>query len=328
MRLASVDDGSLDGRLAVVAAEADRLLLAEPATTLQRALDTWSVAEPQLRQQSEQLQRNPQLGRPIDLEALLAPLPRAYEWLDGSSYLRHVRLARQARGAPLPPGLEADPLMYQGGGGSLLAPRADFTFAAGKEGAQLDFEAELCVAVTGAPLGCTHADCADRVALLLLANDWTYRGLVARELAKGFGFIHAKPATGLAPFAVTPDELGPCWRDGRAHIHVRSYVNQELVGNVQAGGEMHFSFFDLIAHAAATRTLTAGTLIGSGTVSSDVPDSGSSCLVERRWQEAAAQGHAKTPFLQAGDRVTLEGWLGERNLFGTLSQAVAKAPAY
>ncbi len=323
MRLATARDGSRDGRLLVVrrdgavAADASSI-----APSLQAVLDRWDVCEPALRALGQALDDGKLDGAPLDPAALHAPLPRAYEWVDGSAFLNHVRLVRKARGAAPPPTLETDPLVYQGGSGVLLGPRDDLPLPDPAWG--LDFEGEICVVLGDVPRGVRAADAGRHVRLLCLANDVTYRNLVPGELAKGFGFFQSKPATAFSPFAVTPDELGPAWRDGRIHLRLQVRLNGAAVGDLDAGPEMHFSFGDLLAHAARTRALTAGTLLGSGTVSNEDPARGVSCLAERRARELIELGAPRTPFLRAGDRVeiSMAGPDG-RDLFGAIDQVVA-----
>jgi fumarylacetoacetate (FAA) hydrolase len=321
MRLATVKDGSRDGRLAVVDREARRLADARPiAPTLQAALDDWERCEPALRALAEDLDRGRAAAEPLEPGALHSPLPRAYEWVDGSAFLHHVRLVRRARGAEPPPTLETDPLVYQGGSGVLLAPTDDIPLADASWG--LDFEGEVCAVLGDVPLGTRAADAGRHVRLLCLANDVTCRNLVPAELAKGFGFFQSKPATAFSPFAATPDELGGAWRGGRVHLRLRVSLNGARVGDCDAG-EMHFSFFDLVEHVARTRAFTAGTILGSGTVSNEDRSRGVSCLAERRMLEALETGRAETPWLAAGDRVEIEMRdAAGRSLFGLISQRV------
>lgn len=320
MRLATLRDGSRDGRLALVSRSGERLLeVRRVAPTLQAALDDWERVEPDLRTLADLLERG--TGERVVPGKFMAPLPRAYEWLDGSAFLTHVELVRRARGAELPPSLYDDPLVYQGGSGCLLGPTEPFVLP--DESWGLDLEAEVACVLGDVPRGTTVGEAQDKVRLLLLANDWSYRNLVPNELGKGFGFVVSKPATAFSPFAVTPDELGPAWKEGRVHLPLLSELNGERLGDPSAGSEMHFSFFELIAHVARTRSLTAGTLLGSGTVSNRDPARGVSCLAERRVREQLEQGKATTPFLKSGDRVRIEmrdgrGW----NVFGSIEQEV------
>jgi fumarylacetoacetate (FAA) hydrolase len=260
-------------------------------------------------------------ARPLAGLAIRAPLPRAYEWIDGSAYLNHVRLVRRARGAEPPPSLATDPLVYQGGSGVLLGPTDPIPL--GDPAWGLDFEGEVVAVSDDVPLGTRAAEAMPHLRLLCLANDVSLRHLIPAELAKGFGFFQSKPATAFSPFVATPDELGPAWRDGRVHLRLTVRLNGATVGDLDAGPEMHFSFADLLAHAARTRALTAGTLLGSGTVSNEDPARGVSCLAERRVREQLAHGAARTPFLAAGDRVEIEMRdAAGRNLFGTIDQRV------
>jgi fumarylacetoacetate (FAA) hydrolase len=319
MRLATLRDGTRDGRLVVV--RADGRAVAHDASiprTMQAALDGWAEAEPALRA----LSADPRAPwKPLQVKDLLAPLPRAYEWVDGSAFLNHVRLVRKARGAELPPTLETDPLVYQGGSGAMLAAEDNWVLPDPAWG--LDFEGEVVAVLGDVPRGTPRAAAAARIKLLCLANDVTYRQLVPAELAKGFGFFQSKPATAFSPFCVTPDELGDAWRDGRVHLRLRTTWNDELVGDVEAGPEMHFSFFDLVEHIARTRAFTAGTLLGSGTVSNADASRGVSCLAERRMIEILSTGQPRTRFMKVGDTVTIEMLDATgRSVFGRLSQKV------
>lgn len=272
--------------------------------TLQRALDDWARAEAPLREVARRLDDGDLPGEPIDPARLAAPLPRAYEWVDGSAFLSHVILVRKARGAEVPESLRTDPLVYQGGSGDMLGPRDAVQLGNPQWG--LDFESEICVVLGDTPRGIAPAAAGACVRLLLLANDWTFRNLIPEELAKGFGFFCSKPATAFSPFAVTPDELGASWRDGRAHLRVRTTYNGAVVGDCDSGPEMHFSFYDLISHIAKTRRFTAGTILGSGTVSNADRARGVSCLAERRMIEKIETGQATTPFMAAGDKIEIE----------------------
>jgi fumarylacetoacetate (FAA) hydrolase len=323
MRLATLRDGTRDGRLAVV--RRDGLAVADGsgiAPSLQAALDRWEQVEPRLRDLCQELDAGRVPGLPFDPRSVQAPLPRAYEWLDGSAYLNHVRLVRRARGAEPPATLTTDPLVYQGGSGVLLGPTDPIPL--GDPAWGLDFEGEVCVITGDVPRGTPAGAALRHVRLLCLANDVSLRNLIPAELAKGFGFLQSKPATAFSPFAATPDELGPAWRDGRVHLRLTVRLNGAVVGDLEAGPEMHFSFADLLAHVARTRALTAGTLLGSGTVSNEDPARGISCLAERRARELIESGAPRTPFLQAGDRVEIA-MLGPdgQDLFGRIDQVVA-----
>lgn len=323
MKLASLASAGRDGRLIVVNRAGSSFLDAHSvAPTLQAALDDWESLQPRLQALSARLEHRPEDGRPLDPHALLAPLPRAYEWVDASAYLNHVVLVRRARGAEPPPTLWSDPLVYQGGSGVLLGPHAPFVLPERAWG--LDFEGEIAVILGDVPQGTRAEDAAACIRLVLLANDWSYRELIPAELAKGFGFFTAKPATSFSGFAVTPDELGGAWRDGRLHLPLQCRLNGELVGKAEAGVGMHFSFYQLIEHIAKTRSFTAGTLLGSGTVSNEDDDVGVSCLAERRVRETLRDGKPSTPFLGHGDvvRIEMTNALGE-NLFGSLEARVA-----
>ena len=319
MRLATLRDGTRDGALVVVGAEGRTFArAARVAPTLQAALDDWARAAPTL------AALGAHAAEPLDPARLGPPLPRAYEWIDGSAYLNHVRLVRRARGAAPPPTLETDPLVYQGGSGALLGPRDDIPLVDPAWG--LDFESEVAVILGDVPRGTPAADAHAFIRLLVLANDVTLRNLVPAELDTGFGFFQSKPATAFSPFAVTPDELGGAWRDGRVHLPLRTTYNGALAGDPDAGPEMHFSFFDLVAHASRTRALTAGTILGGGTVSNADRARGVSCLAERRAIEMIDGGRAVTPFLSPGDTIAIEMRdAAGRDIFGRIDQKVVAA---
>jgi fumarylacetoacetate (FAA) hydrolase len=321
MRLATLRDGSRDGSLALVDAQGKHLVrVADVAPNLQAALDDWERCAPLLRERAARLDHVPD-REVLDSRALAAPLPRAYEWIDGSAYLNHVRLVRRARGAEVPPSLEHDPLVYQGGSGVLLGPTDPLVCPPGDAG--LDFEGEIAVVLGDVPRGVTPEDAASSIRLILLANDVTYRELVPAELKKGFGFFVSKPATAFSPLAVTPDELGDAFHDGRAFLRLVCTYNGAQVGNLDTGPEMHFSFHELLAHVARTRSLTAGTLLGSGTVSNADPSKGVSCLVERRTREVLDGGAPQTPYMRAGDRIRIEAFdAAGRSVFGAIDQHV------
>jgi fumarylacetoacetate (FAA) hydrolase len=322
MKLATIRDGTRDGHLVIVNRKGDRATsAAEVARSLQAALDDWDRARPKLEEMARALEAGLGPSEPLDPARVEAPLPRAYEWIDGSAYLSHIVLVRKARGAEPPKTLRTDPLVYQGGSGVLLGAHAPLELVDPSFG--LDFEAEVAVILGDTPRGVTRDRAEKYVRLLVLANDVTYRNLVPAELEKGFGFFCSKPATAFSPFAITPDELGAAWRDGRVHLRLRTYLNGTLVGDPDAGEPMHFSFFDLIEHVTRTRALTAGTILGSGTVSNEDPARGVSCLAERRMREVIEHGSATTPFLRPGDRVRMEMLLPDgQNPFGSIDQEV------
>lgn len=322
MKLATLRDGTRDGKLVVVDRAGRRYVPADGiAPTLQAALDSWEASEEPLTQLFERLESGDADGHALDVRQLHSPLPRAYEWVDGSAYINHIVLVRKARGAEPPETLETDPLVYQGGSGIFLAPNDPIPLPNPEWG--LDFEAEVCVVLGDVPRGTTKEEAPRYVRLLCLCNDVTLRNLIPAELAKGFGFFNSKPSSAFSPFAITPDELGDAWRDGRVHLPLVTKLNGAKVGDPEAGPEMHFSFFDLIEHIAKTRPFTAGTILGSGTVSNADPARGISCLAERRMREKIETGKMTTPFLSAGDRVEIEmlGPDGE-SLFGKIDQEV------
>jgi fumarylacetoacetate (FAA) hydrolase len=319
MRLATLRDGTRDGALIVVRPDGKSYRSARSiAPTMQAALDDWDRCEPLLRALSEAAVDG---ALPLDLSALHSPLPRAYEWIDGSAYLNHVRLVRKARGAEPPPTLETDPLIYQGGSGTFLGPRDPMPLLNPAWG--LDFESEVAVVLGDTPAQTSARDAAACVRLVMLVNDVTLRNLIPDELAKGFGFFCSKPSTAFSPFAITPDELGDAWKDGRVHLRLKTELDGVVVGDTDAGPEMHFSFFDLIAHITKSRAFTAGTILGSGTVSNTDPARGISCLAERRTREVLESGKASTPFLAEGQvvRISMADTSG-RDLFGDIVQRV------
>lgn len=320
MRLGTLRDGTRDGRLVVISPSGERFRSAHTiAGTMQAALDDWERTAPEL--ESLAATFGPNDGEPLDPALLMAPLPRAYEWLDGSAFLNHVELVRKARGAVLPASFLTDPLVYQGGSGHLVGPREPYPLPNVEWG--LDLEAEVGVVLGDVARGCSVHEAESAIRLIVLVNDWSYRNLIPDELAKGFGFVISKPATAFAPFAVTPNELHGAFRNGRVQLPLRSWLNGELLGDPHAGTEMHFSFFELIAHVARTRNLCAGTLLGSGTVSNRDPARGVSCLAELRTREIIEHGSPSTRFLVPGDVVRIE-MLDEHgvNIFGTIEQQV------
>jgi fumarylacetoacetate (FAA) hydrolase len=325
MKLATLRDGTRDGTLVVVNRRGDRYVRAAGiASSLQAALDDWARTAPALRDLAGAVDEGRIETESLDPSRLSAPLPRAYEWVDASAFLSHVVLVRKARGAEPPKTLRTEPLVYQGGSSVLLGPTDPLVLPDPSWGT--DFESEVCVVLGDTPQGTTAERAANHVLLLMLANDVTHRNLVPAELEKGFGFFCSKPATAFSPFALTPDELGPSWRDGRVHLRLRTFLNGALVGDPDAGEPMHFSFFDLVQHITKTRAFSAGTILGSGTVSNEDPARGVSCLAERRMREVIEHGAPKTPFLKVGDRVTIS-MAGDdgTNLFGSIDQQVVSS---
>ena len=334
MKLASYRNGSRDGALHVVDRSLKRAVPVAEITSLQAALDDWAHAAPILQAMSQRLNEGPLDGTiAFDQDACLSPLPRAYQWVDGSAYVNHVVLVRKARGAELPASFWTDPLMYQGGSDRFLAPREPIPV--GDPAWGCDFEADVAVVTDDVPLGMSSDAAAAHIRLVMLVNDVSLRGLIPAELAKGFGFLQSKPASAFSPVAVTPDELGAQW-DGRCLSGaLRSHLNGALFGCPDAGTDMTFDFPTLIAHAAKTRALGTGSIIGSGTVSNRDQDGGPgklvseggrgySCIAELRMVETIATGQAVTPFLGKGDRVRIE-MLDENgaSIFGMIDQVVA-----
>ena len=322
MKLGSLKKGR-DGALIVVSRDLSRAVAAgDSFPTMQSALDEWQGAAPRLRELAERLERESVPGEfTLDPGALASPLPRAYQWADGSAYVNHVELVRRARGAEMPESFWHDPLMYQGGSDWFPDPTGDIVAADEQWG--IDFEGEVAVILDDTPAGIAPEDAPEKIALLALVNDVSLRNLVPAELAKGFGFFQSKPPTAFSPVAVTPDELGDAWRDSRVHLPLRVSLNGAEFGRANAGVDMVFNFARLISHAAKTRPLKAGAIVGSGTVSNKDSSVGSSCIAEKRMLEIIADGKAKTPFLRDGDVVRVE-MTDEngRSIFGAIEQRV------
>ncbi len=335
MKLATLRDGTRDGRLVVVSRDLARCMSVPGiATTLQQALDDWRPSAMELREVFDLLNDGSVAGEPFDEAACLSPLPRAYQWADGSAYVNHVELVRKARGAEMPASFWTDPLMYQGGSDSFLAPREPIRMA--DEAWGIDFEAEVAVITDDVPMGIGLDDAGHRIRLLMLANDVSLRGLIPPELAKGFGFFQSKPSSVFSPVAVTADELGDAWDGGRVHLPLLSTLNGLRFGQPYADVDMTFDFPTLVAHAARTRPLAAGTIIGSGTVSNKGKDGGPgrpiaeggdgySCIAELRTVETLRDGQPKTPFMRFGDRVRIEMLdAAGRSIFGAIDQVVER----
>lgn len=326
MKLASLrSTSSRDGELCVVN-QALTLAIRVPhiAPTLQNALDNWDTVEKKLLKVYQDLNEgNLENSFKFDPQQYSAPLPRAYQWADGSAYVNHVELVRKARGAELPENFWTDPLMYQGGSDAFLGPHDPILAA--DEAFGIDFEAEIAVITDDVPMGISHEKAGQHIKLLMLVNDVSLRNLIPNELAKGFGFFQSKPSSSFSPVAITPDELGAAWDGERVHLALLSYLNGQLFGQPNAGIDMTFSFPKLIEHAAKTRLLSAGSIIGSGTVSNLDRSKGSSCIAEKRMLEIIAQGQATTSFMHFGDRIRIEMLDKQGNsLFGAIDQVVKK----
>jgi fumarylacetoacetate (FAA) hydrolase len=326
MKLATLKEGGRDGTLVVASRD---LAVCAPvpqvAKTMQAALDDWPAAEAELRE-VYRLVNDRQIGRTVafDPGAAAAPLPRAFQWADGSAYLHHAELVRKARKAEMPRSLYSDPLMYQGGSDSFIGPGDDILAA--DEAWGIDFEGEVAVITDDVPMGIGAAAAGAHIKLVMLVNDVSLRNLIPGELTKGFGFFHGKPATAFSPVAVTPDELGEAWDGRTVHLPLVCQLNGKEFGRPNAGIDMNFDFPVLIAHAARTRELEAGTIVGSGTVSNRNPEVvGSCCIAERRMIETINEGAPKTPFLRFGDRVRIEmlDAVG-RSIFGAIDQKVVR----
>jgi len=325
MKLASLKEGGRDGSLVVVSEDLTRAASATGiAANLQTALENWSTTEEPLRQLFDAVQQGGADGLvDVDLTDLASPLPRAYQFLDGSAYLVHVERVRRARGAEMPPSFLTDPLMYQAVSDGFHPPSG--TIMVESEDFGIDFEAEVCVVTGDVPMGVSADAALSHVLLLCLVNDISLRNLIPAELGKGFGFMHSKPRSALSPVAVTPDQLGDSWRDGKIHLPLTTHYNGELFGNPECGVDMQFDFGELIAHAARTRPLSAGTIIGSGTIANKDESRGSSCLAERRMLEIIADGEARTPFMRFGDTVRVEMLdAGGASIFGAIEHMISR----
>ncbi len=332
MKLATTKDGSRDGQLVVVSRD---LTTAHYATgiadRMQQVLDDWNFISPQLQDLYETLNNGKaRHAFPFDARLCMAPLPRAYQWADGSAYINHVELVRAARNAEVPPSFYVDPLMYQGGSDDFLGPCDDVVCPSEEFG--IDFEAEVAVVTADVPMGATPERALDGIRLLMLANDVSLRNLIPDELAKGFGFFQSKPATAFSPVAVTPDELGAAWANGRVHLTLQSTWNGRKVGMCDAGAEMTFHFGQLIAHICKTRNVRAGSVVGSGTVSNKAVEvngrtewpKGYSCIAEKRAIETLQDGKPSTAFMRYGDtiRIEMKGRDG-LSIFGAIDQRIA-----
>ncbi|QNP50085.1 fumarylacetoacetate hydrolase family protein [Diaphorobacter aerolatus] len=328
MKLATYKDGSRDGQLVVVSRDLSTAHYATGiADRMQQVLDDWNFISPQLQDLSVQL--NAGRGRhafPFDPAQCMAPLPRAYQWADGSAYINHVELVRKARNAEVPESFYVDPLMYQGGSDDFIGPCDDVVVPS--EAMGIDFEAEIAVITGDVKMGTTPEQALDGIRLMMIANDVSLRNLIPAELAKGFGFFQSKPATAFSPVAITLDELGDAWDKGRVNLTLQSTWNGRRVGMCDAGPEMTFHFGQLIAHICKTRNVRAGTIVGSGTVSNKDWSKGYSCIAEKRCIETIQDGQPKTEFMKFGDtiRIEMKNKAGQ-SIFGAIEQAIADPAA-
>jgi fumarylacetoacetate (FAA) hydrolase len=333
MKLGSLKQGGRDGTLIVASRDLTRAVRAsDTAHTLQAALEDWGNAAPRLNRVYELLNDshaqtiNGEEVFALDPVALAAPLPRAYEFVDGSAYLPHVERVRRARGAEVPQSFYTDPLMYQAVSAGFYGPRDPVLVSSEDYG--IDLEAEVVVITDDVPMAVTSQQAAAHIQLIGLINDVSLRNLIPGELAKGFGFLQSKPRSALSPVFVTVDELGPAWKDAKVHLPLRTQINGAAFGAPEAGEDMQFSFADLVAHAAKTRPLSAGTLVGSGTIANQDESRGASCLAERRTLETIANGKPSTPFLKFGDSLRIE--MLDRaghSIFGAIEQTVRRLAA-
>lgn len=321
MKLGSLKSSSKDGALVVVSRDNKKMAPAENiAKNLLSAIENWSETRPALEDLFKNLNEGNLKGMPVDEKDFLSPLPRSFQWIDGSAFIQHIKLVRKSRNAPLPETLLTIPLAYQGGSDSFLSPYEDIPFLDPSYG--LDFEGEVGVIVDNVPIGIDSESALKKIILFVLINDISLRSLALEELKRGFGFLQSKPSSSFAPFAVTEEELSPHWRGGKIHLPLLIDFNNTSFGRANAGA-MHFHFGELIAHAAKTRRLEAGAIIGSGTVSNEDPSKGSSCLVEKRTLEKIETGKPTQAFMKPGDKVTLK-MKNEKNqnIFGNIFQKV------
>lgn len=325
MKLGSLKEGGRDGTLIVVSRDLTRAVRADGiAPTLQRALEDWSNAAPRLNALSEALNAGTAEGAfDLDMQALAAPLPRAYEFVDGSAYLPHVERVRRARGAEVPESFYVDPLMYQAVSAGFYGPRDPVRVPS--EDCGIDLEAEVVVVTDDVPMAVTPAQAAEHIQLIGLVNDVSLRNLIPNELAKGFGFLQSKPRSALSPVFVTPDELGDAWQDNKVHLPLVTHINGAWFGAPEAGVDMQFDFARLVAHAAKTRPLTAGTIVGSGTVANQDTSLGASCFAEKRTVETLETGKPVTPFMSFGDVVRIEMRARDgADIFGAIEQRIER----
>lgn len=324
MKLGSLKEGGRDGTLIVVSRDLSRAVRATGiAATLQQALDDWSNTAPRLNALYESLDGDADGVFDLDMSRLAAPLPRAYEFVDGSAYLPHVERVRRARGAEVPDSFYTDPLMYQATSAGFYGPRDTVKVTSEDHG--IDLEAEIVVITDDVPMAVTPEQAAGHIQLIGLVNDVSLRNLIPGELAKGFGFLQSKPRSALSPVFVTPDELGDAWRGNKLHLPLLTHINGEWFGAPEAGVDMQFDFAQLVAHAAKTRPLVAGTIVGSGTIANEDTSKGASCFAEKRTVETLAHGKPQTPFMAFGDAVRIEMFDAQgKSIFGAIEQVVER----
>ncbi|WP_417796242.1 fumarylacetoacetate hydrolase family protein [Terasakiella pusilla] len=335
MKLATLKNNTRDGQLVIVSRDLTTCVAASPiANTLQGAIDNWDAVAPKLQAVYDDLNAGKiDNALPFDEATCESPLPRAYQWADGSAYVNHVELVRKARNAELPESFWTDPLMYQGGSDSFIGPRADIELASEDYG--IDFEAEVAVITDDTPMAVTPEKAAEHIKLIMLVNDVSLRGLIPAELAKGFGFFQSKPSSAFSPVAITPDELGDNWKDGMVHLPLLATLNGQAFGKAHCAVDMTFDFPTIVAHAAKTRPLGAGAIIGSGTISNKMDDGpgkpiseggvGYSCIAEIRMIETIESGAPKTSFMKFGDTIRIE--MNDENgqsIFGAIDQKVVQ----
>lgn len=326
MKLATLKSSSRDGQLVVVSRDLSKAVaVPQIAATMQAALDNWSSIAPKLAEVAVALEQgNVKDSFAFDQARAMAPLPRAYHWVDGSAYVNHVELVRKARGAQMPESFWTDPLVYQGGSDDFLGPRDDVPMPSEEYG--IDLEGEIAVITDDVPMGTKRDAAFDHIKLVMLVNDWSLRNLIPGELAKSFGFYQSKPATLFSPVAVTPDELGRDWRDAKLHRPLVVHVNGKPFGQPNAGVDMTFDFARLIEHITLTRNARAGSVLGSGTISNYDRSLGSACIAERRTLEQIEQGKPETSFLKFGESVRIEMFDGDgRSIFGAIDQKVVRS---
>ncbi len=328
MKLATLKNNTRDGQLVIVSRLLDKaVVVSDIAATLQAAIDNWSEVSPKLAEVYQALNNN-ELANTLTFEQAdcESPLPRAYQWADASAYVNHVELVRKARNAEMPESFWTDPLIYQGGSDAFIGPRDDISVASEDFG--IDFESEVALITDDVPMGASPEQAASHIKLFMLVNDVSLRNLIPSELAKGFGFFAAKPSSAFSPVAVTPDELGDAWDGKKLHLPLTTHLNNTLFGQPNCGVDMTFDFPTIIAHAAKTRPLSAGCVIGSGTISNYDRSAGSSCLAETRMLEIIADGKASTPFMSFGDTVRIEMFANNgESIFGAIDQKIVQYQA-